>query len=108
MLRRMGISKSKEKDLILGGGNAIGSPPATRQSVFATLICEGAAPFIAHSTTLTGVLLAPTTATSKSTTCSSPCRMALREPGAADSHRGQRQLVCRRHTHPWQIRLRFV
>ena len=27
--------------------------------LFATLICEAAAPFIEHSTTLTGVLLAP-------------------------------------------------
>ena len=31
----------------------------TATSVFATLICEAAAPFIEHSTTLTGVPLAP-------------------------------------------------
>jgi hypothetical protein len=45
------------KGLILGGGNTVGR--ATGQSVFATLICEAAAPFTQHSTTLTGVLLAP-------------------------------------------------
>ena len=46
----------KGKGLILGGGNNAGR--ATGQSVFATLICEAAAPFIQHSTTLTGVPLA--------------------------------------------------
>ena len=43
--------------LVLGGGNNIGR--ATGQSVFATLICEAAAPFTEHSTTLTGIQLAP-------------------------------------------------
>ena len=51
-----GVIKVKGKGLILGGGNNAGR--ATGQSVFATLICEAAAPFIQHSTTLTGVLLA--------------------------------------------------
>ena len=46
----------KGKGLILGGGNNAGR--ATGQSVFATLICEAAAPFTERSTTLTGVLLA--------------------------------------------------
>jgi hypothetical protein len=41
------------KGLLLGGGNAIGGTGG--QSVFATLICEAAAPFILHNTTLTGV-----------------------------------------------------
>jgi hypothetical protein len=44
------------KGLLLGGGNAIGGNGG--QSVFATLICEAAAPFISHNTTLTGVPLA--------------------------------------------------
>jgi hypothetical protein len=43
------------KGLLLGGGNAIGGNGG--QSVFATLICEAAAPFILHNTTLTGVPL---------------------------------------------------
>ena len=34
-------------------------PNPNPTSVFATLICEAAAPFIEHSTTLTGVPLAP-------------------------------------------------
>jgi hypothetical protein len=43
------------KGLLLGGGNAIGGTAG--QSVFATLICEAAAPFTLHNTTLTGVPL---------------------------------------------------
>jgi hypothetical protein len=46
------------KGLILGGGNNAGR--AAGQSVFATLICEAAAPFTERSTTLAGVLLSPT------------------------------------------------
>jgi hypothetical protein len=45
------------KGLILAGGNSAGR--ATGQSVFATLICEAAAPFIERSTSLAGVPLAP-------------------------------------------------
>jgi hypothetical protein len=45
------------KGLLLGGGNAIGGTAG--QSVFATLICETAAPFTLHNTTLTGVPLEP-------------------------------------------------
>lgn len=44
------------KGLILGGGNNTGR--ATGQNVFATLICEAAAPFTLRSTTVTGVPLA--------------------------------------------------
>jgi hypothetical protein len=53
-----GDIKVEGKGLVLAGGNGIGRPPAGT-SVFATLICEAAAPFIEHSTPLTGVLLAP-------------------------------------------------
>lgn len=45
------------KGLILGGGNDAGR--ATGQLVFATLICEAAAPFTERSTTPAGVPLAP-------------------------------------------------
>lgn len=44
------------KGLILGGGNSAGR--ATGQRVFATLICEAAAPFTERNTNLTGVPLA--------------------------------------------------
>jgi hypothetical protein len=57
-----GDIKVEGKGLVLAGGNGIGSPPAANPdptSVFATLICGAAAPFIEHSTTLTGVALAP-------------------------------------------------
>ena len=53
-----GDIKVEGKGLVLAGGNGIGKPPVGA-SVFATLICEAAAPFIEHSTTLTGVPLAP-------------------------------------------------
>src|SRR5439155_4378945 len=43
--------------LVLAGGDNIGR--ATGQSVFATLICEATAPVTEHSTTLTGIQLAP-------------------------------------------------
>jgi len=46
----------KGKGLILGGGNNAGR--ASGQSVFATLICEAAAPFTERNTNLVGVLLA--------------------------------------------------
>ena len=51
-----GDIKVEGKGLILGGGNTVGR--ATGQSVFATLICEGSAPFTLRNTTQTGVLLA--------------------------------------------------
>jgi hypothetical protein len=50
-----GDIKVKGKGLILGGGNNAGR--ATGQSVFATLICEAAAPFTERSTNLDGVPL---------------------------------------------------
>jgi hypothetical protein len=43
------------KGLVLAGGNSAGR--ATGQSVFATLICEAAAPFTERSTNLAGVAL---------------------------------------------------
>jgi len=45
------------KGLILAGGNNAGR--ATGQSVFATLICDTAAPFPPRNTNLAGVLLEP-------------------------------------------------
>ncbi len=51
-----GDIKVEGRGLVLGGGNNAGR--ATGQSVFATLICEAAAPFTERSTTSTGVPLA--------------------------------------------------
>ena len=48
----------KGKGLILGGGNNAGR--ATGQFVFATLICEAAAPFVERNTNLAGVQLTTT------------------------------------------------
>lgn len=45
------------RGLLLAAGNAIGQ--TANQSVFATLICEPAAPFVERSTTFSGVPLAP-------------------------------------------------
>jgi len=56
-VRMNGHIRVKGEGLILGGGNNAGR--ATGQSVFATLICEAAAPFVERSTNLAGVLLAP-------------------------------------------------
>src|SRR5215467_6128903 len=52
-----GSIKVRGKGLLLGGGNNIGGN--ANQSVFATLICEAAAPFVLHSTAPAGVPLAP-------------------------------------------------
>jgi hypothetical protein len=56
-VRADGSIKVRGKGLLLAGGNAIGGTAG--QSVFATLICEAAAPFTLRSTSPTGVLLAP-------------------------------------------------
>jgi hypothetical protein len=45
------------RGLLLASGNSIGSN--ANQRVFATLICEAAAPFVEHSTTRAGVPLEP-------------------------------------------------
>lgn len=45
------------RGLLLAAGNSIGQN--ANQSVFATLICESAAPFIEHSTSFAGVPLEP-------------------------------------------------
>lgn len=50
-----GAIKVEGKGLVLGGGNNTGR--ATGQRVFATLICETAAPFTEHSSDLAGVPL---------------------------------------------------
>jgi len=45
------------RGLLLASGNSIGTN--ANQSVFATLICEAAAPFVQRNTAVTGVPLAP-------------------------------------------------
>jgi hypothetical protein len=45
------------RGLLLASGNSIGQN--ANQRVFATLICEAAAPFVERNTALTGVALAP-------------------------------------------------
>jgi len=50
-----GRIKVRGRGLLLGGGNGIGTN--ANQSVFATLICEAAAPFMLRNTTLSGVPL---------------------------------------------------
>ncbi|HMH17266.1 MAG TPA: hypothetical protein VK572_03860 [Burkholderiales bacterium] len=52
-----GRIKVRGKGLLLAGGNGIGGN--ANQSVFATLICEAAAPFTLRSTNPAGVPLAP-------------------------------------------------
>jgi hypothetical protein len=52
-----GSIKVRGRGLLLAGGNNIGGN--ANQSVFATLICEAAAPFVLHSTNPAGVPLAP-------------------------------------------------
>jgi hypothetical protein len=50
-----GRVRVKGRGLLLASGNRIGQN--ANQSVFATLICEAAAPFVEHNTDLTGVPL---------------------------------------------------
>jgi hypothetical protein len=52
-----GRVRVRGRGLLLGGGNGIGGN--ANQSVFATLICEAAAPFVEHSTAAAGVALEP-------------------------------------------------
>jgi len=52
-----GRIKVRGRGLLLAGGNGIGTN--ANQKVFATLICEAAAPFTEHSTDLAGVALEP-------------------------------------------------
>src|SRR5215471_5903998 len=52
-----GRIKVTGRGLLLAAGNSIGQN--AHQSVFATLICEAAAPFVERSTTLAGVPLDP-------------------------------------------------
>ncbi|MBP1776711.1 MAG: hypothetical protein H6Q86_2721 [candidate division NC10 bacterium] len=56
-VKTSGRIKIKGKGLLLGGGNNIGGNG--NANVFATLICEAAAPFTLRNTTLTGVPLEP-------------------------------------------------
>jgi hypothetical protein len=55
-VRKDGKIKVEGEGLILGGGNNVGR--ATGQRVFATLICEAAAPFTERNTNTAGVPLA--------------------------------------------------
>jgi len=52
-----GHIRVRGRGLLLASGNSLGRN--ANQSVFATVICEAAAPFVEHSTTLTGVPLEP-------------------------------------------------
>jgi len=52
-----GRIKVRGRGLLLAGGNLIGQN--ANQSVFATLFCEAAAPFVERSTAFTGVPLEP-------------------------------------------------
>jgi len=52
-----GSIEVRGRGLLIAGGNGVGGNAGA--SVFATLICEAAAPFVPHNTTLTGVPLAP-------------------------------------------------
>src|SRR5215470_9183315 len=52
-----GSIRVRGRGLLLAGGNGLGS--TANLSVFATLICETAAPFTEHNTNLAGVPLAP-------------------------------------------------
>ena len=98
-MKTNGDIKVEGKGLVLAGGNGIGRPPAT-QSVFATLICEAAAPFIEHSTTLTGVPLAPNGDFKIDDVLVPMPPMDLREPRAPHSQRKRRGLVRGRYSRP--------
>jgi hypothetical protein len=52
-----GRIKVRGRGLLLASGNSIGQN--ANQNVFATLLCEAAAPFVEHSTAFTGVPLEP-------------------------------------------------
>ncbi|HKW38953.1 MAG TPA: hypothetical protein VJO54_14235 [Burkholderiales bacterium] len=52
-----GSIRVRGRGLLLAGGNGVGGNGG--QSVFATLICEAAAPFVEHSTAPAGVPLGP-------------------------------------------------
>ena len=83
-----GSIKVRGKGLLLAGGNNIGFN--ANQSVFATLICEAAAPFVQHSTTTTGVPLAAdgdfqiddVLSPPRTTPCASPV-LLIRNPAGA-------------------------
>jgi hypothetical protein len=75
------------RGLLLASGNSIGTN--ANQSVFATLICEAAAPFVQRNTAVTGVPLAPNgdfriedTLSEVPTECASPV-LLIRSLGGA-------------------------
>ena len=97
-IKKNGDIKVEGKGLVLAGGNGIGSPPANPTSVFATLICEAAAPFIEHSTTLAGVPLAPNGDFKIDDVLVADAAIGCASPVLLIRTRGQRQLVRRRNT----------
>jgi hypothetical protein len=75
------------KGLLLAGGNALGG--TANQHVFATLICEAAAPFTLRNTTVTGVPLQQDgdfeiddVLTPATSTCASPVLLIRNVAGA--------------------------
>ena len=88
-VKKSGDIKVDGRGLILGGGNNAGR--ATGQSVFATLICEAAAPFIERSTNPVGVALTAdgdfriddVLAPAPPTTCASPM-LLIRTAGSGN------------------------
>jgi hypothetical protein len=88
VVKTNGEIRVEGEGLILGGGNNAGR--ATGQSVFATLICEAAAPFIERNTNLVGVPLEPNgdfkiddVLTPAPTTCASPLLLIRNANGRA-------------------------
>src|SRR5580765_3028436 len=81
-----GRIRVRGRGLLLASGNLIGQN--ANQSVFATLICEATAPFVEHSTALTGVPLAvdgdfriDDTLNSVPSACASPVLLILNTGG---------------------------
>jgi hypothetical protein len=81
-----GHIRVRGRGLLLAGGNAVGGPGG--QNVFATLICEAAAPFTLRNTTLSGVPLQANgdfeiddQLTPAPTTCASPVLLIRNVPG---------------------------
>jgi hypothetical protein len=82
-----GRIRVRGKGLLLAGGNALGTNAG--QSVFATLICEAAAPFTLRSTAASGVALQPNgdfeiddTLSSAPASCASPVLLIRNVAGA--------------------------
>ena len=83
------------RGLLLGGGNAIGTNG--NASVFATLICEAAAPFTQFSTNITGVPLAANGDFRIDDVLMPGATGRVRQPRAPYPRDAQRSLVCCGH-----------